>query len=110
VLFAIDPLVPVTVTVNVLTGTEQAKAMKRLDVADPPEGTLTLVELKVTVTPAGTLELVSTTVPEKPPKLVNVMVDVPNVPVATVREDGLALILIRGRLTMIVFDVPTLPA
>jgi hypothetical protein len=107
VLFVVEPLVPVIVIGNVLAGTEQARAMVRPDGAEPPEGTLTLVGLKVTVTPAGTLESVRATEPENDLILVTVIVDAPDVPVAIVREDGVAVrlkLLGGGMLTVIVFD------
>jgi hypothetical protein len=102
-------LVPVTVSVNGPAGTEQANAMLKMDVAEPPAETLTGFELKVRVTPA-TVELVRATEPENPLMLVTVMVDVPLVPVAMERDDGLELTLKLGGLTVIVLDVPELPA
>jgi hypothetical protein len=90
VLFVIDPLVPVTVTVkSVPAGTEQPTAMVRVDVAGDG-GRVTLVELKDRVTSAVVVEAVRPTVPEKPLIFVAVMVDVPLVPVSMAREDGLA--------------------
>jgi hypothetical protein len=108
VLFVVDPLVPVTVTVkSVPAGTEQPTAMVRVDVAGDG-GRVTLVELKDRVTSAVVVEAVRPTVPVKPLILVTVMVDVPLVPVATEREDGLELTPIPG-VTVPMVIVPEVP-
>jgi len=108
VLFVSVPLVPVTVILNVPAGTLHASAMVSVDVAGDG-GRVTLVGLKVRVTP-GTVELVRATVPENGPIAVTVIVDVPDVPVATEDEVAAMLKPTFCGLTVIVFDVPALPA
>ncbi len=55
-------------------------ATVRVEVADPPEGTMTLTGLREGVGPDGETVAAKLTVPLKPLMLVTVMVDVPDEP------------------------------
>jgi len=59
--------------------------------ADPPAGTVALVGFTEVVGPVGVMDEVRDTVPENPPRLKSVTVEVTELLVATVRYDGLAL-------------------
>jgi len=81
-------LVPVTVRVYVPRATEALTVIVNVDVADPPEGGVTEVGLKVAVTPVGAPETDKATAELKPFREVTVMVDVPEAPCTIVREAG----------------------
>jgi hypothetical protein len=59
--------------------------------ADPPAGTVTFVGFTEVVGPFGVMDEVRDVVPENPPRLESVIVEVAELLVATVRLDGLAL-------------------
>ena len=87
------PLVPVTVTVYVPAEPEQESE----DVAEPPEGVVTLVGFKLHVKPVdGDTDAVNDTAPLNPFKLDTVIVEVPAVPALTLTEVGLVLIIKSG--------------
>jgi len=87
------PLVPVTVTVYVPADPEQESE----DVAEPPEGVVTLVGFKLHVKPVdGDTDAVNDTAPLNPFKLDTVIVEVPAVPALTLTEVGLVLIIKSG--------------
>jgi hypothetical protein len=93
----IEPLDPFIATTYVPRGVEDAVDTTNVEVAVPPLDRLTLVVLKVTVKPTGEEESVRFTVPVNPLRLVRVMVaDVPDVPAAMLRLDGLAVIVKSG--------------
>ena len=85
-----EPLVPATVTVYVPDVEEETVSV---EVADPPEARVTLVGLRDGVSPAGEAEAESDTVPEKPPRLDRVIVEVAVAPAWMVRLMGLGEIV-----------------
>ena len=87
------PLVPVTVTVYVPAEPEQESE----DVAEPPEGVVTLVGFKLHVKPVdGDTDAVNDTAPLNPFKLDTVIVEVPAVPALALTGVGLVLIIKSG--------------
>lgn len=80
-----SPLVPVTVTVNVAA---VDPLTVRVEAPDPS----TLVGLRDALKPSDETEAVSSTLPEKPPVPVIVIVDVPEEPAAMFNESGFATI------------------
>jgi len=109
------PLVPVTVSVYVPVGVEAPTEIVRVDVAEPPEGGVTEVGLKVLVVPVGRPEIERLTAELKPLKDVIVIVEVPEAPCVIVKDDGEADIVKSGaavtvRLTLTVWvSVPLVP-
>src|SRR5437016_6262665 len=88
-----EPLVPVAVTVYVPAEPEQESE----DVAEPPEGVVTLVGFKLHVKPVdGDTDAVNDTAPLNPFKLDTVIVEVPAVPALTLTGVGLVLIIKSG--------------
>jgi len=81
-----DPLVPVTVTVNVPAVAEE---QDRVEVWDAPR--TMLVGVRLQVSPAGDTELVSATVPVNPFTGATVIVEVAAVPADVVTDVGLAV-------------------
>jgi hypothetical protein len=79
-----------------------------VEVAVPPLDRLILVVLKLTVKPTGEEESVRFTVPVNPLRLVRVrVVDVPDVPAAMLRLDGLAVIVKSGVLEVTITNAVT---
>ena len=81
-----EPLVPVTVTVNVVAVVEEHD---RVEVCEAPR--TILVGVRVHVSPVGETELVSATVPVKPFTGATVIVEVAAVPAEVVTVVGLAV-------------------
>ena len=78
--------------------------------AAPSGGSVTLIALSDAVGPAGETLLVRLTVPEKPLKLVRVMVDVADEPLGrTVRLDGFGVIVKSGPTTTVTVAVWVIP-
>ncbi len=77
-------------------GVEEVVATVRVEVADVPEGTMTLAGLREGVGPDGETVAAKLTVPLKPLMLVTVMVDVPDEPLRNVREEGFDAIVKSG--------------
>ena len=77
----------------------------RVALADPPEESLTLVELSETVGPRGETDVERFTVPAKPLMLEAVIVEVTFAPVTVVMTDGEA-----DRVKSVVDDVETILA
>ena len=72
----------------------------RVEVAAPSGGSVAIIGLSDAVAPAGETLLLRLTVPEKPLKLVRVMVDVADDPPGrTVRLDGFGVIVKSGPTT-----------
>jgi hypothetical protein len=67
-----------------------------VEVADPPEDTVTEFGLTVSCGPRGEGEAVRETVPENPSILVKLIMTLPDDPGATVSEEGLKVILKSG--------------
>lgn len=88
----VDPLVPLTLTLNVPDGVEDVVETVSVEVADVPEERVTLMELNDGVGPEGETPVAKLTVPLKPLRLVNVMVEVPDAPCRNVREEGFDVI------------------
>jgi len=87
------PLVPVAVTVYVPAEPEQESE----DVAEPPEGVVTLIGFKLHARPVdGDTDAVNDTAPLNPFRLVIVIVEVPAVPASALTEVGLVLIIKSG--------------
>ena len=87
-LWVFPPPEPVTVRVDVPVATDAETVMVNVDVAEPPEVKVTEVGLNEAVTPVGAPETERLTVPAKPLRDVTVIVDVPELPCAMVREVG----------------------
>jgi hypothetical protein len=83
--------VAVTVAVYGPDGVLELVVIVNVVDADPPAGTATLVGYTEAVGPFGVMDEVRDTVPENPPRLESITVEVAELPVATVRYDGLAL-------------------
>jgi hypothetical protein len=83
-------------------GVEDWVDMVRVVVPVPPEESVTLNELRDRVRPAGELVVERVTVPAKPPRLFNEMVDAAEEPGEIVTDDGLAAILKSTTLTVTV--------
>jgi hypothetical protein len=82
------PLVPVTVTVNVLADPLQ----DRVEVPEVPR-LIEVVESEHVSPDAGEVEFVRATLPVKPFTDVTLMVELPTAPASTVRLDGLVVIV-----------------
>ena len=67
--------------------------MVRSDVLEPPDGTDTIVGLRVAVSPVAEETAVRLTVPAKLLTLATVMMEEPLLPCVMVKLDGLALML-----------------
>ena len=91
-----DPLVPVTVMMNVPVAALPEAVKVRTDVPVPPDVSVTLIGLKVAVVPLGGADLDNVIVPANPFNDVKVIVELPLVPWMIVTEVGDALILKSG--------------
>ncbi len=80
----------------------------RVEVADVPEGTMTLVGLREGVGPAGETVAAKLTGPLKPLMLVTVMVAVPDEPWRNVMEEGFDAIVKSGVGAAWTTKVPTM--
>ena len=92
----IDPLVPVTVTVNVPSGAFLPAVKVSVDVPVPPEESVTVTGLKVAVVLFGRPVAESVTAPLNPFSDVSVMVVLAEDRCRTITEDGEALMLKSG--------------
>lgn len=84
-----EPPIPVTERLYEPTGVELVEVIVSTDVAVPPDAKLTVVGLIETVRPGGA-DAERETLPEKPLKLVDVSVEVIDVPSIIVKIEGLA--------------------
>ena len=82
-----EPLEPVTVTVYNPGAVPDGTGIDSVDEADPPDETVSEVGLRLTIQPTGAL-VISETVPLNPLREVAVIVELPEVPAWTVKEDG----------------------
>ena len=81
-------------------GVEDCVETVKVVVPVPPEERVTLVELSDSVGPGGELVVERATVPAKPPRLFNEIVDVAEEPGEMIADDGLAVILKSMMLTV----------
>lgn len=105
VMFAVEPLAPLTVTLKDPVGVERVVETVSVDVAGAPGEMVTMVGLRDGTGPAGEIDGVRLIVPLNPRSLVRVIVEVLDEPCKIVSEDGFAAIEKPGAWTM---KVPTM--